>query len=309
MNESRADTTRHGFAWTATVFALAGILGAATAHAQDLQALDGEWIYVEDRTEGRELEQMGPPMSAKFSMKSEDGAVILVSGHGSGHRDVRVALDGSPTDIPGDAEGTFARYRGEWKDDGFAYETTYVRTPGGEPEGLIRRSFSASEEGLVVKVTIGSPAKYEAVGLYRHAEDIEMPTPLRARIRSLEWLAGTWVGTKGSRSVEERWTPAAGGAMLGVSRTISGGSMTAFEFLRIVPRDRGLVYIAQPGGGTATEFVLTELSETRAVFDNPRHDYPKRITYELSAEDQMTASIGFMKGGTPSRFEFKREGS
>jgi hypothetical protein len=65
--------------------------------------------------------------------------------------------------------------------------------------------------------------------------------------------------------------------------------------------------IAQPGGAAGTEFVLTEFSATRAVFDNPRHDYPKRIVYELSAEGGLTATIGFLKGGTPRRFEFKRE--
>jgi len=54
--------------------------------------------------------------------------------------------------------------------------------------------------------------------------------------------------------------------------------------------------------------VLTELSPTRAVFDNPRHDYPKRIVYELPAEGRLSATIGFTKGGTPRRFEFTREG-
>jgi hypothetical protein len=44
------------------------------------------------------------------------------------------------------------------------------------------------------------------------------------------------------------------------------------------------------------------------VFDNPRHDYPKRIVYELSAEGSLSATIGFTKGGSPRRFEFKREG-
>jgi hypothetical protein len=95
--------------------------------------------------------------------------------------------------------------------------------------------------------------------------------------------------------------------MLGVSRTVSRGSMRAFEFLRIVERDGGLVYIAQPGGAPPTEFVLTELGGTRAVFENPRHDYPKRIVYELSAEGGLIASIGFAKGGSPRRFEYKRE--
>jgi hypothetical protein len=91
--------------------------------------------------------------------------------------------------------------------------------------------------------------------------------------------------------------------------------MVAFEYLRIVERDGALVYIAQPGGAKGTEFTLTELTTengaTRAVFDNPRHDYPKRIVYELSAEDGLSATIGFTKGGTPRRFEWKRapEGS
>jgi hypothetical protein len=85
--------------------------------------------------------------------------------------------------------------------------------------------------------------------------------------------------------------------------------MVAFEYLRIVERDGGLVYIAQPGGAKGTEFVLTELAGTRAVFENPRHDYPKRIVYELSAEGGLSATIGFAKGGSPRRFEFKREGS
>ena len=85
--------------------------------------------------------------------------------------------------------------------------------------------------------------------------------------------------------------------------------MGAFEYLRIVERDGGLVYIAQPGGRPPTEFVLTELTTTRAVFENPRHDYPRRIVYELSDEGRLSATVGQLKGGTPRRFEFKREGS
>jgi hypothetical protein len=101
--------------------------------------------------------------------------------------------------------------------------------------------------------------------------------------------------------------------MLAVSRSVNtSGKMNAFEYLRIVERDGGLVYIAQPGGAKGTEFVLTELNPPtengprRAVFDNPRHDYPKRIVYELSAEGGLSATIGQTKGGTPRRFEFKR---
>ena len=41
----------------------------------------------------------------------------------------------------------------------------------------------------------------------------------------------------GGVTIEERWTPPAGGAMIGTSRTMRGTGMTAYEFLCIVERD------------------------------------------------------------------------
>jgi hypothetical protein len=316
---SKGDFAVHSRTWLATALALLATLGASSAasdsnarstQADGLRALDGEWIYVEDRTEGRALEQLGPPMSSKFALRVEEGAVVLVSGHGSGHRDVRVAFDGSITEIAEPSK--VSRYRGAWKDGAFEYEVDFVRAPGSAPDGLIRREFRITADGLLVRAGSETPATSESVGLYRHAQDIALPVPAKAAISDLEWLSGAWVGTRGeggATSIEERWSPPLGGAMLGTSRTVSRGSMRAFEFLRIVERDGGLVYIAQPGGAAPTEYVLTELDGTRAVFDNPRHDYPKRIVYELSAEDGLSATIGFLKGGSPRRFEFEREGS
>jgi hypothetical protein len=279
------------------------------AQSDGLSALDGEWVYIEDRTKGRPLEQMGPPMSPKFSFRVEEGAVILVDGHGSGHRDVRVALDGSITEVKG--SNTNTRYRGAWKDGAFEYETEFVRMPNNAPDGLYRKEFRITADGLLVRVAIDPAEGFQSVGLYRHPQDIAMPEPARAAIGDLAWLAGAWVGTRGAQgttSIEERWSPPLGGAMLAVSRTVARGRMGAFEYLRIIERDGGLVYIAQPGGGAPTEFVLTELGPTRAVFDNPRHDYPKRIVYELTEDGTLRATIGFAKGGTPRQLEFQREG-
>ena len=79
---------------------LAASFGAIAPQALSAQTgasrrLDGDWIYVEDRTEGRALEQLGPPMSSTFAMRAEGDAIVLVSGHGSGHRNVGGALDSS----------------------------------------------------------------------------------------------------------------------------------------------------------------------------------------------------------------------
>lgn len=279
-----------------------------TPQAPALSALDGEWLFVEDRTPDRPLERLGAPMST-FTFRAEADAMILVRGHGSGHKDVRVALDGSLTEVTN--KETTARYRGSWKDGTFEYQVDFIRAKGQEPEGLIRRTFRSTQEGLLVNAWYRDMTAPPSIALFRHVEDIPMPTPAKAAIGDLAWLAGAWVGTRGEGgaiSIEERWSPPLGGSMLATSRTVAKDRLRAFEYLRIVERDGGLVYVAQPGGAAPTEFVLSELGKQRAVFDNPRHDYPNRIVYELGEDGVLRATIGQIKGGTPRQFEWKREG-
>jgi hypothetical protein len=116
--------------------------------------------------------------------------------------------------------------------------------------------------------------------------------PIAATIAQVGWMEGTWVGEADGNSVEERWTPPAGGAMLAVSRTLKNGRLAGFEFLRIVERDGGLVYVAQPGGKPPTDFTLTALTESSATFENPDHDFPKRIRYTKRPDGALEARVG-----------------
>jgi hypothetical protein len=282
---------------------------ARSAQADDsraLPALNGEWLYVEDLTEGRAIEEQQPPMSVTFGLRVEEDAVVMVRGQGTRRREERIPLDGSTVEVA--ETSSISVCRGEWKDGTLEYDVEAYRLSDDERVSLIRREFRSTPEGLMVRVVVGEPAILDSLALYRHPQDIALPAPAQAAIADMDWLTGAWVGTRGSASIEERWSQPLGGAMLGVSRTVKGGSMVAFEFLRIVERDGGLVYVAQPGGHPPTEFVLTELGTTRAVFENPRHDSPQRIVYELSSEGSLSASIGFAKGGRPQRFDFTPEG-
>ena len=131
--------------------------------------------------------------------------------------------------------------------------------------------------------------------------------PARAAIADLGWLAGDWGGTLGRATIEERWTPAAGGAMLAVSRTIKDDRLAAFEYLRIVERDGGLVYIAQPNGRPPTEFVLTGMTTDSATFENPAHDFPKMIRYTRRPDGSLEARISGAGGERPQTFVFTRQ--
>lgn len=130
--------------------------------------------------------------------------------------------------------------------------------------------------------------------------------PAVADIAAMAWLTGTWVMEAGG-TTEEQWTPAAGGAMLGTSRTIARGRMVAFEYLRIVERDGGLVYIPQPNGRPPTEFVLTAMSASEVVFENPTHDFPQVIRYARQGDDELVVTISATGGLRPRGFRFRRQ--
>jgi uncharacterized protein DUF6265 len=127
-------------------------------------------------------------------------------------------------------------------------------------------------------------------------------------IADVSWMAGDWqTAAGGRRQSEEHWTKPAGGSMLGMSRTIAGDKTVEFEYLRIEQRADGVYYVAHPGARCpGTDFKLTRASATEAVFENPQHDFPKRIIYRKNADDSLTASIDGGEGSKSVSFAFKR---
>jgi uncharacterized protein DUF6265 len=103
---------------------------------------------------------------------------------------------------------------------------------------------------------------------------------LSARAADLpSWMRGSWHSESAGTRMEEHWTSAGGGAMLGMHRDVDPKGKLSFEFLRIEQKDGSLVYLAMPSGRPATPFPLKTLTATRVVFENPEHDFPQRIIY------------------------------
>ena len=123
----------------------------------------------------------------------------------------------------------------------------------------------------------------------------------------LSWIAGDWqTAPGGRRQIEEHWTAVAGGSMMGVSRTVSEDKTVEFEYLRIEQRSDGIYYVAHPKARCpGTDFKLTRASSTEAVFENPQHDFPKRIIYRKT-DDGLTASIDAGEGSKAMSFVFKK---
>lgn len=97
-------------------------------------------------------------------------------------------------------------------------------------------------------------------------------------------LAGCWRGTYGGGGtvIEERWSPAEGGLMLGTTRYFRDGRAVDFEFSVLRADAEGVLLLPHPRGRASEHaFRLTSAEGGRWVFEAPEHDYPKRILYEL----------------------------
>lgn len=110
-------------------------------------------------------------------------------------------------------------------------------------------------------------------------------------VSSLSWMTGTWAGMSGQTEMEEQWTAAKGGSLLGVHRDLRNGRTVSFEFMRIQQAADGITYWASPGGKPATPFRAIEVSANRVIFENKEHDFPRRVIYWLASDGMLHAKI------------------
>ena len=299
-----------------TVVSIAAIVMAALAagranepEKQEKPDLSGIWAAVKDAPAKLPLSPSAI-LGARFEIRHKGNAFTMVRPRGAfsieatyeiGGPEVRMRSPG--TGCIGDAYFTDVA---AWEGNGLAFTSTGVHAAGApQPTKLSVKRILHLEapDTLVVEGTIVQEGQPKQVGsVYKRSTEslpplaaTLPPTKAAAGIADVAWVGGTWLSeptAAGGSATEERWTPAAGGAMIGTSRTMRGTSMTAYEFLCIVERDGSLVYNAMPNGrAPATEFVLTSFSKDSATFENPSHDYPKAITYTRRADGALETAI------------------
>ena len=126
-------------------------------------------------------------------------------------------------------------------------------------------------------------------------------------IQDVAWIAGCWDSTRNGRHVAEHWMPPEGGTMMGVSRTTAGPKTVEWEFLIIRQSAQGLDYVAKPSRQPETTFTATRASANEVVFENPAHDFPKKISYKRTGDALVAAIEGPMNGQARKiEFPYKR---
>jgi uncharacterized protein DUF6265 len=121
----------------------------------------------------------------------------------------------------------------------------------------------------------------------------------------LEFMLGEWVTETPAGRVIERWSRD-GDAMIGHSETVRDGTVSFFEELRIEIDGGTTVYLARPmGREPAVPFRRVDdgrIAEL-AVFENPAHDFPRRITYRRDGDQLVAAVEG---DGEPIEWRYSR---
>jgi hypothetical protein len=109
----------------------------------------------------------------------------------------------------------------------------------------------------------------------------------------MAWLAGCWQAEGGEPGSGEQWMAPAGGAMLGMSRTLRRGRMVAHEFMQIreAAAGGGIEFHAQPAGQAPATFAASKVGEGEVVFENTAHDFPQRVVYAAEGPDKLQARI------------------
>lgn len=98
----------------------------------------------------------------------------------------------------------------------------------------------------------------------------------------LLWIADNWIISEGGVVSHEHWTKVNDTLYEGGSETIKNGDTIFAEKLKIIVKDGEIFYVADvKHNPEPVYFKLTGSDTNKAVFENPEHDFPQKITYEL----------------------------
>lgn len=110
----------------------------------------------------------------------------------------------------------------------------------------------------------------------------------------VRWMTGTWMTAGEGQRVVESWTVVGENTFegYGAVQSAESGEITESETLRLVAMSGGVYYIAKvPENELPVPFQLTSCDARTATFENPAHDFPKRLIYRQESPDRMTVSV------------------
>lgn len=148
---------------------------------------------------------------------------------------------------------------------------------------------------ILALLLLQSCNKYDANGkLIKEYEQIDKAS----------WLLGNWEKKDSLGVLTESWQTLDDSTFVGQSFFVTPKKDTVHqETIELMQNEDFLIYTATVKGennGEPTRFQMTENVDSLLVFENPKHDYPQKIRYELNIDKSIFITISGTQRGKVS---------
>jgi hypothetical protein len=129
----------------------------------------------------------------------------------------------------------------------------------------------------------------------------------KEKIKKTNWLLGKWENKVDEGVLSENWKRLNDSTFQAESFYIKDKDTLHFESITLQQKGEELFYNATVKGQNNDKpvtFNMTSETDKKLVFENPKHDYPQKITYTLINKDSLVAEISGIQLGKPSSEKF-----
>ena len=120
---------------------------------------------------------------------------------------------------------------------------------------------------------------------------------------SVSWMLGNWYATETNRITKESWLQFSKNTIEGRSlvKSVDDSQLLDEEFMRLLKMGNDIFYLAKVKHNKyPIAFKLSSCSEPQLVFENAKHDFPNKITYQREANNRLSV---FVTGSADKGFQ------
>jgi len=122
--------------------------------------------------------------------------------------------------------------------------------------------------------------------LYIGSVNAQQQSPeVESKFKSLKWLEGRWErsNVKPGMKANEQWQVYAPYQLKGIGVMMKGEDTVFLEKIQIIIKEGNIYYVADVKENKApVYFKFTSVTPHGFICENPEHDFPKKIVYELN---------------------------
>ncbi|UPQ79625.1 DUF6265 family protein [Flavobacterium azooxidireducens] len=130
-----------------------------------------------------------------------------------------------------------------------------------------------------------------------------------AELEKVNWFLGKWENKTTEGTFSEEWKVENDSVYYGKSHYVVKNDTIFTETIKLIQSKKNVFYIVTTippqNGVEPVSFKLTSSTTDYLVFENPEHDFPKKITYKLVTKDSLYAEIS--GDGKSQGFPFKKK--